>query len=262
MATGMKQLIRIFAICAAIVALLCGCRSASLFDLPAGTFMEMNDSINRVDGFPGTPVILRVFNNEIELGRAGDMGRFPIKHLTGDFYQFQDPQPPIDYQDSAQVTYIPQAVSSDSISVKLTFNSDIDIEYTQLCLFVYPFDKSFDAEIEEFYLLSHLTTVYDGSFRYVSFEGFDFRIPAEAEMMFLRVCSVEQAIFYQIPFGVEQPGYRLGCYEIKRGYDMEIHIPAFNLKNIYHAPVNGKIFQYRDGKIYWDGWIFEPSFRI
>lgn len=209
---------------------------------------------------PGTPVILRVFNNEIELGAAGCMGRFPIKHLKGDFYQFQGPQPPIDYQDSAQVTYIPQVVPSDSINVKLTFNSDIDIAYNKLCLFVFPIDKSF--EIEQFYLLSHVTTVNDGFFRHVSFEGFDFRVPVEAEKMILRACNVEQSIFYQIPFGVEQPGYSLGCYEIKRGYDMEIYIPAFDEKNIFHAPVNGKIFQYRDGKIYWDGLIFEPSFRI
>ena len=229
--------------------LLCGSRSASLFDLPAGTKMYLNDEeLGYIRYF-------QINKDTIDVIYQQDMGRFRVKHLSGAFYQFQDSQPPVNFQDSAQVTFTPQDSISDTYKVTVRFDKSlIDTGqdfYLKITPFVAPSVSSLSEVIEQEEVLENYIQkiVCDGE---CTFEMHKYAGALHISIVVLNTYS------YTPPTGLKRLVYYAGVYFSKPGCDMEIYLPEFNKKNISRAQLNGQIFQYKDNKIYWDDIVLEP----
>lgn len=250
MITRIRQCVGIAVVCAAVAALLCGSRSASLFDLPAGTVMILKEDDDYLSYF-------KINKDTIDvILRYGGMGSFHVKHLSGDCYQFQDPQPPVNFRESAQVTFTPQDRVSDTFKVTVRFGNpkiyeDLDF-YLYIAPFVAPSVSSLSEVIEQEEVLDNYIQ------KIVSDGECTFDMHKYAGALHISIFVLDLTMDDVFPVCLERLAYDAGIYFTKPGCDMEIYLPEFNEKNISRAQINGQIFQYKDNKIYWDGIILEP----
>lgn len=226
--------------------LLCGCRMASLFDLPEGTAFQVTPT----EEFGRGALIFYGDSVDCYQGMYADhfMGRFGVKRLHGEFYEFQESATPPVASDSALVSFAPRAYPGDSIQIQVNLNPNIEspLSFERYCLLAVVYTPK---TIEKEYVLPVRGREYHFEYRFL--------IPDSSSVIILHAYPVTHRTEMLYPGALRTPFVNLGVFLPRPGCDMNIMLPRFDRKAALHAVIDGDIFRYKDGKIYWKGVVFE-----
>lgn len=236
----------LMALCVIMLAFICGC-SRTIFRLPTGTmFTYMNfasPSGNAVSPCDNYEMV--VDGDTIELYHANafmdySMGRFLIKQRYDGQYEFAELKRPGSVTDSVIVGYIPQEQLNDTIRIKVILNPDLK---WQSDYFTISSDNT------------DLNCKSDGGPDY----HFDLEVPASRDSVSLRA---DRHLRYAVITQLRPNSFDLGTFALRPGHDMTITFPNFNRERSWYAPIDGELFLYHKGNIYWRGMRFLNIGRV